>query len=51
MKIPKKAAHYMLEETDGLLFYQLSDHVTQDGANSIESLVCLADVCETSVIK
>lgn len=51
MSLPKKAADDMLEQADGLLLDQLVDHVAEDGANGIEPLVGLADVCETNIIQ
>ena len=41
----------MLKQANGLLFDQLTNHITQDCADSIETLISLANVCETGVIK
>lgn len=41
----------MLEEPDGLLLDELTDHVTEDSANRVEALVSLADVREANVVK
>lgn len=41
----------MLQEPDGLLVNELSDHITKNSANSVESLVGLADVLQSHVIE
>ena len=41
----------MLQEPDRLLVNELSDHVTKNGANSVESLIGLADVLQSHVIE
>lgn len=50
MSIPKKAAHNVLEQADGLLFHKLVDHVAKYGAHSIKALVGLTYVGKTDVI-
>ena len=41
----------MLEKTDGLLLYELVDHVAKNGTNCVKALIRLANVCETNVIQ
>lgn len=41
----------MLEQANSLLFHQLVDHVAQDGTDSIEALVCLANVREANIVE
>jgi hypothetical protein len=41
----------MLEQANSLLLHKLIDHVTEDGANSVETLIGLANVCETDIVK
>ena len=41
----------MLEQANSLLFYELVDHVTKDGTDSIEALIGLANVREANVVK
>jgi hypothetical protein len=41
----------MLQEPHSLLVNKLSDHITENGANSVESLVGLADVLQSHVIE
>lgn len=41
----------MLQKPNRLLVDQLSDHVAEDGANGVETLVCLADILQTHVVK
>lgn len=41
----------MLQEPHSLLVNELSDHITENGANSVESLVGLADILQSHVIK
>jgi hypothetical protein len=41
----------MLEKADCLLFNKLVDHVAEDGANSVEALISLTDVCEPDIIE
>lgn len=41
----------MLEQANSLLLHQLSDHIAQDGADSIESLIGMTDVSKTHVIQ
>jgi hypothetical protein len=49
--IPKEAPNNMFEQADGLLLYKLVDHVAENGADSVEALVRLADVCKTNVVQ
>lgn len=49
--IPKEAAHDMLEQSDRLLLNQLSDHIAEDSAHGIESLICRTNVRQADVIK
>ena len=41
----------MLQEPHSLLVNELSDHITENGANSVESLVGLADVLQSHVVE
>ena len=41
----------MLQEPHSLLVNKLSDHITENSANSVESLVGLADVLQSHVIE
>lgn len=41
----------MLEQADGLLLYKLVDHVAEHGADSVETLVRLADVRKPNVVQ
>lgn len=41
----------MLEQADGLLFNQLGNHVTQDGTDSVESLISGTDIPKANIIK
>ena len=41
----------MLEKSDGLLFYELIDHIAKYGANCIEPLVCLADIGQADIVQ
>jgi hypothetical protein len=41
----------MLEQADSLLLHKLVDHVAEDGADSVEALVSLANICESNVIE
>ena len=41
----------MLQEPHSLLVNELSDHITENGANSVESLVDLADVLQSHVVE
>jgi hypothetical protein len=49
--IPKEAAHNVLQKSDRLLLDQLSDHVAEDSAHGIESLVCGTNVRQADVIE
>jgi hypothetical protein len=40
----------MLEEANGLLFYELVDHVAQNSSNSVEAFVGLAYVRKTDIV-
>jgi hypothetical protein len=41
----------VLEEANGLLLNQLVDHVAENGADCVETLVGLADVCEPNIVQ
>lgn len=41
----------MLQQPDRLLVYKLRDHIGEHGADSVETLVCLADVLQAHVVK
>ena len=41
----------MFQQPHSLLIHELSDHITQHSAHSIEPLVCLADVLQTHIIQ
>lgn len=41
----------MLEQANGLLLDELCDHVAENSAHCIESLVCGANVAQSNVIK
>lgn len=41
----------MLEKTDGLSFDKANDHIAQDRTHGVESLICGADVPQTSVVE
>jgi hypothetical protein len=51
VNLPEEAANDMLEKSDSLLLNKLRHHVTENGANGVETLVSLADVGKTSVIQ
>lgn len=48
--LPKEASHHVLKQASGLGFDELSNHITQDGANSIEALIRGTDVVQTIVV-
>ena len=48
---PQEASHNMLEKPNGLLIHKLGNHIAKDGADRIETLVSLADVLKTHVVK
>lgn len=48
--LPKEASHHVLKQASGLGFDELSNHITQDSADSIEALVCGTDVVQTIVV-
>jgi hypothetical protein len=48
--VPEKAANNVLEQTDSLLLHELADHVAQNSANGIETLIGLADVCKANIV-
>jgi hypothetical protein len=50
-EIPKKASDHVLEQADSLLLDQLVDHVAKNGANSIETLIGLANVRKPNVVQ
>ena len=41
----------MLQQSHSLLLHQLADHIAQDGADGVETLICLADVTQTNVVE
>jgi hypothetical protein len=41
----------MLQQADSLLLHKLVDHVAKDGANRVEALVSLANVCQTDIVE
>ena len=41
----------MLQQTDSLLLDELVDHVAENGADSVEALVRLADVRQTNIVE
>lgn len=41
----------MLEQANRLLVHQLSHHITEDCADGVEALICLADVLQTHVVE
>ena len=41
----------MLKKADSLLLHQLSNHVAQDSAHGVESLICRANVAQAYIIK
>lgn len=49
--LPEEAPDHVLEETDCLLLYELIDHIAQHSANSVEALVCLANIGQSDIIK
>jgi hypothetical protein len=51
LNLPEKAPDHMLEKPNGLLFDQLSDHVTENGPNRVKSFVGVANVSKTGIIK
>lgn len=50
-RVPKEAAHDVLEQAYGLLLDELVDHVRKHCADGVESLVGLADVRKTNIVK
>lgn len=49
--LPEETANNVLQQTHCLLLNELVDHVAQDGANCIETLVRLAYVRKTNVVQ
>lgn len=49
--LPKEAADNVLEQPHSLLLNELRNHVAQDRAHGIESLISGADICETNVVE
>lgn len=49
--IPKEAPHNVLEQADGLLLYELVDHITEDSADCIEAFVGLTDVRKPYIVQ
>jgi hypothetical protein len=47
----QEAPNNMLQKTNCLLFYQLIDHVAQNGTNGVEAFICLADVCQSDIVE
>ena len=48
---PKKAADDVLKKSCRLLLHKLRNHVAEDSSDSIETLVCSANVVQPVVIK
>ncbi len=51
ISIPKEAAHDVLEQPDCLLLDELSDHVAEDSAHSIETLIRRTNIRQANVIE
>jgi hypothetical protein len=49
--LPKEATHNVLEKADGLLFDKLVDHVAENCADRIETLIRLANVGQADIIQ
>jgi hypothetical protein len=49
--LPKEAPDHVFQKTGGLLLDELSNHIAQNSTNSVEPLVCGADVVEPAVIQ
>ena len=41
----------VLQQSNGLGFHQLSDHIAQYGSNCVEPLICMTDVGQASFIE
>jgi len=41
----------VLEQPDSLSFYQLGDHVAEDGAHGVETLIRMADIRQTRLVQ
>ena len=48
---PQVAAHDVLEQAHGLCLDELVDHVAENHANGVETLVSVADVSEARVVQ
>lgn len=48
---PQKAPNNMLQQSHGLLVHQLRDHITQHSTHSVESLVRLANILKSHIVK
>lgn len=51
LNLPKEAADNMLKQPHSLLLDELRNHVAQDSAHGVKSLIGCADVRKTNVIK
>lgn len=49
--LPKEASNNVLEEADGLLLYELANHVAENSTNGVEALVSLTDVRKTDIVE
>ena len=49
--LPQEASDYMLEKANGLLLYELVDHITQNSPDGIEPFIRLANVGEANIIE
>lgn len=49
--LPKEAAHDVLEQAHRLLLDQLSDHITEYGAHSVETLICRTNIRQANIIE
>lgn len=49
--LPEKATNHVLEQPHSLLLDQLRDHVAQDRPHSVESFVCMTDVCKPDIVQ
>ena len=49
--IPKKTANDVLQQPDRLLIHKLRNHVAQNGADGVESFVCVAYVSQPQIVQ
>lgn len=49
--LPEEAPDHMLQEPNGLLLDQLSDHIAENGSNRIEPFISMTNVSESSVVE